>query len=89
MKFHYRTKSVKDNDKIFQYIQRTLFLTHIWPIFQILGAKKNFLGSLALSHTTSYRVLASCQNLERPNDTIPRKRPDRQKDGQMEGWKDG
>ena len=32
--------------------------------------------------------LASCQNLEKTNDTIPRKHPDRQNDRRMEGWKD-
>ena len=52
-----------------------------WPIFPILGAKKFF---LALSHTISYRFLAPCQNLEKVNDTIQRKCPDRQKDGQKD-----
>ena len=36
----------------------------------------------ALSHTTSYRFLAPSQNLEKTNDKIPRKSPDRQKDGE-------
>ena len=34
-----------------------------------------------MSHTTSYGFLASCQNFEKTNDTIPRKLPDRRKDG--------
>ena len=43
-----------------------------------------FLENPALSCTTSYGFLAPCQNLEKINDTIPRKCPDRQKDGRME-----
>ena len=53
-----------------------------WPIFPIFGAKKIFLENPALSRTTSYGFLAPCQNLEKVNDTIQRKRPDRGKDGQ-------
>ena len=50
-------------------------------------AKKVFPENPALSHTTSYRFLASCQNLEKPNDTIPRKRPDRPRMARkVEGW---
>ena len=41
-----------------------------------------FLENLALSRTTSHGFLASCQNFEKTNDTIPRKLPDRRKDGQ-------
>ena len=48
-------------------------------------AKKVFPENPALSHTTSYRFLASCQNLEKPNDTIPRKRPGRRKGGRTDG----
>ena len=79
--FHYRTNPVKINDKIFQYIQQTLFL----PIFPILGAKKFFLDNPGLSCATSYRFLASCQNLEKNNDTIPRQRSDRQKERRKDG----
>ena len=79
--FHYRTNPVKTNDKIFQYIQQTLFL----PIFPILGAKKFFLDNPGLSCATSYRFLASCQNLEKNNDTIPRQRSDRQKERRKDG----
>ena len=57
-----------------------------WPI---LGAKKIFLENPALSHTTSYGFLAPCQNLEKVNDTIQRKRLDRWKDGQKDGKRDG
>ena len=37
-----------------------------------------------VTHTTSYGFLASCQNLEKINDPIPKKAPK-----QMEEWKDG
>ena len=64
-----------------------------WPIFPILGVKNFFLENLALSRTTSHGILAPCQNLEKVNDTIPRKCPDRWKDGRtdrrMEGWMEG
>ena len=79
--FHHRTNSVKINDKIFQYIQKTLFLIHFWSIFPILGAKKVFLENPALSRTTLYGFLVSCQNLEKTNDTILRKHLDWRKDG--------
>ena len=59
-----------------------------WPIFPIFGAKKIFLENPALSHTTSYGFLASCQNSEKVNDTIQRKCPDRWKGGRMEGRRD-
>ena len=47
------------------------------PIFWV---KNFFLENPALSRTTSYGFLASCQNLEKTNNKIPRKRPDRRKD---------
>ena len=86
--FNYRTNSVKINDKSFQYIQKTLFLAHFWPIFPIFWAKNFFLENLALSRTTSYGFLVSCQNLEKTNNTIPRKRLDRRTEGQKDGRKD-
>ena len=73
--------------KIFNIVKKTLFLTH-FPKF--LG-KIFFPENPALSRTTSYGFLASCQNLEKTNDTIPRKHPDRQDgktDGRTEGWTD-
>ena len=42
------------------------------------GKKIFFLENPALSHTTTYGFLAPCQNLEKTDDTIPRKHPDRQ-----------
>ena len=63
------------------------------PIFPIFGAKKFFPKNPALSRTTSHGILAPCQNLEKVNDTIPRKCPDKWKDGRtdrrMEGWMEG
>ena len=53
-----------------------------WHIFPIFGAKKIFLENPALSRTTSYGFLAPCQNLEKVNYTIQRKRPDGRTDGQ-------
>ena len=66
--------------KYFNIFKKSCF----WPIFPIFGAKKFFLGHLTLSGTTSYGFLALHQNLEKTNDKIPRKQPDRQK----VRWKD-
>ena len=75
--------------KFFQYIQKTLSLTHFWSIFPIWGGGKNFfLENPALSCTTSYGFLASCQNLEKNNDTIPRKHLDRWKDRRKDKKRD-
>ena len=57
------------------------------PIFAIFGAKK-ILENPVLSRITSYGFLAPCQNLEKVNDTIQRKRLDRRKDGRTEGRAD-
>ena len=59
-----------------------------WPIFPIFGAKKIFVENPSLSHATSYRFLAPCQNLEKVDDVIQRKHPDRRTEGWMEGRKD-
>ena len=53
-------------------------------IFPILGAKNFSPENLALSRTTSHGILASCQTLEKINDTIPRKCPDRRKNGRKD-----
>ena len=81
--FHYRSTSVKINDQIFQQIQKTLFLALFGSIFPIFGGKIFFPENPVLSRTTPYEFLAPCQNLEKINDTIPRKCLDRQKDGQI------
>ena len=49
--FHYTANSVNINDKIFQYIQKPLFLALFWPIFPIFRAKNFFLKNPALSRT--------------------------------------
>ena len=59
---------------------KTLFLAHFGSILLILWTKIFPPENPALSRTTSYSFLATCQNLEIINDTIPRKRPDRRKD---------
>ena len=59
-----------------------------WSIFPILCAKNVLLENLVLSRTTSHGILAPCQNLEKINDAIPRKHPDRRKDGQKDWRKD-
>ena len=74
--------------KLMTQIQKTLVLVHFWPIFPIFGTKK-FSWKIQLSRTTSYGFLAPCQNLEKVNDTIQRKRPDRRTEGRTEGRKDG
>ena len=62
-----------------------MFLVHLLPIFPIFGAKMFFPENPALSRTTSYGFFAPCQNIEKTNNTIPRKRPDRRTDRQTEG----
>ena len=71
--FHYRTSSVKTNDKIPIFV----------PFSQFLGQKRIF-WKILLSHTTSYGFLASCQKLEKTNYRIPKKCPDRWRDGGMD-----
>ena len=63
---------------LFNEFKKPCFLAHFWSIFPIFGAKKN-------SRTTSYGFLAPYQNLEKTNNTIPRKRPDRRRDGRKDG----
>ena len=60
-------------------------MAHFGPSFPILGAKKILTENPALSRTTSHGILAPCQNLKKVNDTVPKKRPDRRKDGSTEG----
>ena len=64
-------------------------LAHFGPIFPIFGAKTIFLGNPALSRTTSHGNLAPCKDLEKLNNTIPRKDPDGRMEGQKDGGKDG
>ena len=67
---------------------KTLVLAHFWSIFTILGAKNFSEKSGSVTHNFIWVPSAPCQNLEKTNDTIPRKCPDRWKDGRMEGWTD-
>ena len=69
-------------------LKKTLFWP-IWGHFPNFWGKKIFLKNLVLSCTTSYGFLAPCQNLEKVNDTIHRKCPERQKDRWKDRWKDG
>ena len=59
-------------------LKKNLFLVHFGLIFPILGVKKFSPG------TTSHGILALCQNLEKINNTIPRRRRDRWKDGRTD-----
>ena len=57
----------------------------------MFGPFSQFLGQFfppkypALLRTTSYGFLAPCQNLEKTNDAVPRKRLDRRQDRRMDG----
>ena len=62
------------NDQIFTKFKKLCFC----PIF---GAKNIFPENLGQSRTTSYGFLPQRQNLEKTNNTFPRKCQDRQKDG--------
>ena len=58
-----------------------------WPIlgpFSQFWGKKIFPENPALSRTTSYEFLATCQISEKTNDTIPRKRLDRRTEGRTD-----
>ena len=83
--FHYRTKLMT---KCFNVFKKSYF----WPIFgqfsQFLGQNFFLLENPALLCITSYEFLASCQNLQKNNDTIPKKRLDRWRNGRKEGRTD-
>ena len=59
------------------------FLVH----FPSFGAKIFFSENPSLSRTTSYGFLALCQNLEKANDKIPRKRQGNEKTDRTERMK--
>ena len=69
--------------KFFNILKKTPVFGPFLAHFANFGGKNIFLENPALSCTTGF--LVSCQNLEKTNDTIPRKCLDRRKDG----WKDG
>ena len=58
---------------------------YFWPIFPIFEAKHLFSKNSDLSRT-SYGFLTPWQHLEKFNDPIPRKRPERRTEGQKE-WR--
>ena len=64
----------------FHKFKKPCFEPIFGPFSEILGQKNFFPQNPVLSHTTSFRFLAPCQNLEKVNDTTPRKRPDRRTD---------
>ena len=64
----------------FSIFKKPCFWAILGPFSQFWD-KNFFLKSSALSYTTSYGLLASCQTLEKTNDIIPRKRPNRWMDG--------
>ena len=67
------TKFLNKFEELYCY----LFLVH-FPSFQ---GNLFFQENPALSRKTSYGILAPYQNFEKNKDTIPIKRPDRQKEG--------
>ena len=79
--FHLRKNSDKINDEIFEKFKKNYF----WASFQIFGHQIFFQKNPALSRTISYVFLAPCHNLEKTNDPIPRKCPDRRKGWRTEG----
>ena len=68
--------------KFFNKFKKPCFGSFLVHFPQFWGQKIFFPGNSALPRTTSCRFLAPCQNLEKTNDTIPWKCPDRRKDGQ-------
>ena len=64
-------------------LEKPCFRPILGPFSQFWGQKKISL-KIWLSRTTSHGILAPHQNLEKINDTIPRKRPDKQKDGRKD-----
>ena len=61
-------------------MEKTSFLAHFGTFLSIFGAMRIFLKNPALPRTTSRGFLSPCQKLEKTNDQIPRKLPDRCKD---------
>ena len=74
--------------KYFNKLKKTVFLDHFWSIFPILEVQNIFPENPALSRTSSYGFLGPCQNLQKTNETIPRKRLDKQKDRGTDGRTD-
>ena len=77
---HYRTNSVKINDKFLFKDKKPYFWATVGPFFQFLEQKRFFPKTPDVSCTTSQGFLAPSQNSEKSNNTIPGKYPDRQQD---------
>ena len=74
--------------KVFNILKKPCFWSKFGQFSQFWG-QNFFLEYLALPCTTSYRFLASCQNLEKTHDIIPRKCPGRHgTEGRKDGRKD-
>ena len=69
--------------KFFYKFKKPCFLARFWSIFRIFGKKTFFSRKSGSARLTSNGFLAPCQNLEKTNDTIPKKTP-----GQTEGQTD-
>ena len=82
--FHYITNSLKIIDQL-SLLKNYFSLNSKNPAFCQFLVQKIFSRNPALSRKTSYGLLAPYQNLEKTNDTIPRKRPHRWKDGRKDG----
>ena len=71
--------------KCFNKIRKPCFWSIFGPFSKFWGQNKKFLENPAMSSLTFYGFLATCQNLEKTNDAILKKRPDRRKDGRKDG----
>ena len=56
--------------------------TNFWPISPIFGSKKKFSKKIRLCRAQG--LVFQYQISEKPNDTIPRKHPNRQQDKKMD-----
>ena len=85
MNFYYRKNAEKNNDQILQETQETLILAH----FPRYWAKNIF----KTIQNTSYRFRTQCQNSDKTNNQMPRKRlggrTDGRTDGKVHGRTDG
>ena len=85
--FHYKTNSIKINDKFVNKFKKILTLAYFWFIFLILGAK-HFFSKTRLGHAHLNMDFQEHANLEKTNETIPRKCLGRRTDGKTDGQTD-
>ena len=69
-------------------MEKTSFLAHFGPFLPIFGAMRIFLKNPDLSRTSSRGFLSPCEKLEKTNDQIRRKLPDRGTDVRKYGRTD-